>query len=134
MLSIIATFTNRDGLRSTPQYEFSRGISEFKQEGYNTTVSELSNNLIGMNAVDMLDKKQITKDICITALSYLMFLKRKRTGDVKERGCTNCSLNVSTSRRKNLACLLYTPMRCSYHALWMIWILRKGKRMLHAIY
>ena len=37
----------------------------------------------------MLDKKKITKDVCISALSYLMFLKRKRTGDIKARGCAN---------------------------------------------
>ena len=78
MLSVNATFRNMDGLRSTPQYGFSRGISKFKKERYDDIVSELSNNLIGMNAVDMLDKKQITKIICINALSYLIFLKRKR--------------------------------------------------------
>ena len=50
-------------------------------------MSELSDNLVGTNAVNMLDKKQITNDVCICALSYLMFLKRKRTGDVKVRGC-----------------------------------------------
>ena len=42
-----------------------------------------------MNAVDILDKKQITKDICIHALSFLMFLKKKRAGDVKARGGAN---------------------------------------------
>ena len=52
-------------------------------------MSELSNNLIGMNAVKMLNKKQITSDMCINALSYLMFLKRKRTSDIKTRGCAN---------------------------------------------
>ena len=37
----------------------------------------------------MLDKKQITIDVYINTLSYLMFLKRKRTGAVKVRGCVN---------------------------------------------
>ena len=64
-------------------------MKEFEQAGYNATVSELSNNLIGMNAVDMLDKTRITSDIYVNTLSYLMFLKRKRTGAVKARGCTN---------------------------------------------
>ena len=40
-------------------------------------------------------------------------------------------LTVSTSQRNNLARLLYPPMRCSYHALWMLW---KDTRLLHAIY
>ena len=44
-----------------------------------------------MNAVDMLDKIQITSDVYFNALSYLMFLKknRKRKGAVKTRGCAN---------------------------------------------
>ena len=42
-----------------------------------------------MNAVDMLDTKQITKDLCINTLTYLIFLKRMRTDDVKARGCAN---------------------------------------------
>ena len=33
MLSVITRFSNMDGLRSTPQNEFSRGISEFIEEG-----------------------------------------------------------------------------------------------------
>ena len=78
-----------DGLWSTPQYGFIRGISAFGKAGYDATVSELSDNLIGMNAVKMLNKKQITSDVCINALSYLMFLKRKRTSDIKARGCAD---------------------------------------------
>ena len=42
-----------------------------------------------MNAMGMLDKTQITSDLYMNALSYLMFLKRKRTGTVKARGCAN---------------------------------------------
>ena len=77
------------GLRSTPQYGFNRGMSEYGKAGYDATVSELSNNLIGMNAVKILNTKQITSDVCINALSYLMFLKRKRTSDIKARGCAD---------------------------------------------
>ena len=102
MLNVIATFSNMDGLHSTPQYGFSRGISEFKEIGYNATVSKLSNNLIGMNAVDMLDKKQITKDICVNVLNYLMFLERKRAGDVKGRGVLMVDHNVNMYQKKNL--------------------------------
>ena len=57
MFSAIVKFSNMDGLWSIPQYGFNRGISKFKQEGYDATVSELSNNLIGKNAVNMQDKK-----------------------------------------------------------------------------
>ena len=44
-------------LRLTPQYSFNRGVKEFEQAEYDDTVPKLSNNLVGMNAVDMLDKK-----------------------------------------------------------------------------
>ena len=64
-------------------------MKEFGKAGYDATVSELSNNLIGVNAANMLEKKQITSDVCINALSYLMFLKRKRTSDIKAMGCAD---------------------------------------------
>ena len=90
MLSAITTYNSVDGLhglRSTPQYGFNQGMKEFEQVGYNATVSKLSNNLISIDAVDMLDKTQITSDKYVNVLSYLMFLKKKRTGAVKARGC-----------------------------------------------
>ena len=89
LLSVIATFSNMDGLRFSLQYGFSKGMTEFKQEGYDATVSELDGNLIGINIVVILDKRKITKDTCIIVLSYLMFLKRKRTGDIEARGYAN---------------------------------------------
>ena len=90
MLSAITTYNNIDGLHglwSTPQYGFNRGMKEFGQEGYDATVSELSDNLIGMDAVDILEKSRVTSDVYANALSYLIFLKRKRTSAVKARGC-----------------------------------------------
>ena len=66
MLSAITTYSNIDGLhglRSTPEYGFNRGMQEFRKEGYKATVSELSDNLIGMDAVDMLDKSRVTSDV-----------------------------------------------------------------------
>jgi hypothetical protein len=50
---------------------------------------ELDDNLIGMGAVHMLDVSEVNKEVWISALSYLMFLKRKRNGDVKARGCAD---------------------------------------------
>lgn len=84
MLSVSATYSNIDGFRSTPQYS-STGLKEFRKEGYDVTVSKLNDNLNGINTVEMLDKKQIIKDVCYSALSYLMFLKRKRKGIVKAK-------------------------------------------------
>ena len=64
-------------------------MKEFGQTEYDATVSELSDNLIGMDAVDMLDKSRITSDVYMNALSYLMFLKRKKTDIVKARVCAD---------------------------------------------
>ena len=64
-------------------------MKEFEQAEYNTTVFKLRDNLIGMNAVDILDKTRIVSDVYVNALSYLMFLKRKRAGEVKARGCAD---------------------------------------------
>ena len=77
------------GLRSTPQYGFNRGMKEFGQAGYDATMLELSNNLIGMDTVAMLDKSRITSDVFMNVLSYLMFLQRKRSNVVKARQCAD---------------------------------------------
>ena len=43
-------------------------MKELETGGYDGTVSKLSNNLIGMNTVDTLDKKQITSDVYIKVI------------------------------------------------------------------
>ena len=48
---------------STPQYGFNRGMKEFGELGYEATRAELDDNLIGMDAVKMLSKKEITSGI-----------------------------------------------------------------------
>ena len=61
----------------------------FGVAGYEATKVELDENLIGRDVVQMLPQKEVTSDIRKTALSYLMFLKRKRNGKVKARGCAD---------------------------------------------
>ena len=73
----------------TPQYGFSRGMKEYGEDGWNATMSELKDNLLGMDAVHIVKSKDINKALIIDALAYLMFLKRKRTGKIKARGCAN---------------------------------------------
>ena len=91
-------------------------MTEFRQEEYNATVSNLSDNLIGMNAVDILDKKQITKDICINNLNYLMFLNGKRT---RGAGVPMVNHNVNTFQKKNLSIQQCLPTRYLYPVIWM---------------
>ena len=74
---------------TTPQYGFHRSIKEFGNDGREATKHELYENLLGMDAVTMVNPKELNKDLCLNALTYLMFLKQKRTGKVKARGCAD---------------------------------------------
>ena len=37
----------------------------------------------------MIKPEQLEKNLCLNVLTYLMFLKRKRTGKIKARGCAS---------------------------------------------
>ena len=74
---------------STPQYGFQKGLKVFKEAGYDATLKELDKNLIGDNVLEMLPAKSITHDMMKMSLDYLMFLKRKRFGNIKARGCAD---------------------------------------------
>ena len=74
---------------STPQYGFQKGLKVFKEVGYEVTLKELDKNLIGKNVLDMLPPRSITHDMMKMSLDYLMFLKRKRFGMIKARGCAD---------------------------------------------
>ena len=56
-------------------------IKIFGDSGYQATVKELRDNLIERGCIDVLTEKETTWDMQKGALSYLMFLKRKRCGN-----------------------------------------------------
>ena len=89
VLGSITSYSNIEASKSTPQYGFNRGLKEFGELGYEATVKELDDNLLGMGAVKMVNPKDVTKNIRYEALNYLMFLKRKRCGKIKARGCAD---------------------------------------------
>ena len=89
VLNTITSYSNIEPTKSTPQYGFNRGLKEFGTPGYEATIKELDDNLIGMGAVRMLKPSEVNKNIRYEALSYLMFLKRKRSGIIKARGCAD---------------------------------------------
>ena len=68
---------------------FKKGLKEFKETGYIATVNELNKNLISKNVLDMFEPKSITYEMMKMSLGYLMFLRRKRYGKVKARGCAD---------------------------------------------
>jgi hypothetical protein len=89
VLNTITSYSNIEASKSTPQYGFNRGLKEFGELGYEATVKELDDNLLGMGAVRMLKPSELKKSIRFEALNYLMFLKRKRCGKIKARGCAD---------------------------------------------
>jgi hypothetical protein len=89
VLNTITSYSNIEASKSTPQYGFNRGLKEFGELGYQATVKELDDNLLGMGAVRMLKPSEMNKTIRFEALNYLMFLKRKRCGKIKARGCAD---------------------------------------------
>jgi hypothetical protein len=89
VLNTITSYSNIEASKSTPQYGFNRGLKEFGSLGYEATVKELDDNLLGMGAVQMLQPSKVSRNTRYGALNYLMFLKRKRCGKVKARGCAD---------------------------------------------
>ena len=87
--SVIQPYGNLKATLSTPLYGFQKGLKEFKELGYKATIKELDKNLIGKNFIDMLPARSITHDMMKMSLAYLMFLKRKRCGKIKARGCAD---------------------------------------------
>lgn len=61
----------------------------FKDDRYEATVSKLKDNLVGQGCVNMLGKREVTGEIHKKALAYIMFLKRKRTGELKAHVCAD---------------------------------------------
>jgi hypothetical protein len=82
-LSVIKGYGNLEATLSTPQYGFKKGLTMFGESGYDATVKELDENLIGRDVIQMIDPKSVTYDMFQMSLSYLMFLKRKRCGKIK---------------------------------------------------
>ena len=61
----------------------------FKKKGHKATVKELDKNRIGRYVINMLPTRSITHDMMEMSLAYLMFLQRKRSRQVKARGCAD---------------------------------------------
>ena len=75
--------------KSTPMYGYQKGLKIFGDPGYQATVKELRDNLIERGCIDVLAEKETTWDMQKGALSYLMFLKRKRCGKLKACRCAD---------------------------------------------
>ena len=70
------------------QYGIKKGLEMFEQEGVDAVIKELQ-QMHDLKVVEPLHPSTVTKEMRQKALNYLMFLKRKRTGVVKGRGCAD---------------------------------------------
>jgi hypothetical protein len=75
-------------LPQTEQMNMNKGLKVFKEEGEKAVTSELK-QLHDMEALKPVMPTDLTEKQRKGALSYLMYLKRKRNGKVKARGCAD---------------------------------------------
>ena len=86
---MIKEYFEIEALKATPQYGFRKGLKLFGDNSYQAAKNELKVNLLGRGRINMLSWKDFTWDIIKQALGYLVFLKRKRSGKMKGRGCAD---------------------------------------------
>ena len=83
----MTNFNKSHASATTPQYGFKKGTRLLECKGFDATISELKDNLIGRDVMTMVMNP--SRKLFKKSLRYLMFLKRKRTGIVKARGCAD---------------------------------------------
>ena len=87
--NMMQTYFKIEASLSAPQYRFGRGLQLFGDERYQAALKELNENLVGSGCIEVLPEADVTWEIKQIALGYLMFLKRKRNGKMKGRGCAD---------------------------------------------
>jgi Reverse transcriptase (RNA-dependent DNA polymerase) len=70
------------------QYSMNRGIKEFGEAGIEAVLQELQ-QLHDRGVLKPIDASSLSREDRERALAYLMFLKQKRDGKVKGRGCAD---------------------------------------------
>ena len=72
----------------TEQMSAKRGLKVFGKDGADAIVSEM-NQLHIRKTIKPVQFKDLTREQKVQALRYLMFLKQKRCGKIKARGCAD---------------------------------------------
>ena len=70
------------------QYGMWKGLQVFGNQGLAAIKKEMQ-QFHDLNVITPIDVKAMTKQQRSQALSYLMFLKEKRDGNIKDRGCAD---------------------------------------------
>ena len=81
-------YNNLDASPVSPQYRVERGLQEFQEKGTKAVLKELR-QIHDMHVITPKHPSEMTKEDIKRALPYLMFLKRKRCGKIKGRGCAD---------------------------------------------
>ena len=84
----VVLVTDGDAPKDTPQMSMKRGLRMFGEEGY-TAVRKEMQQLHDRKVMQPVKRKDLTPVQKREALGYLMFLKKKRNGTVKGRGCAD---------------------------------------------
>ncbi len=70
------------------QHSLKKGLKEFGDAGVDAVLKEL-HQLHDRQVIDIMDPTMLTREQRRAALQYLMFLKKKRCGRIKGRGCAD---------------------------------------------
>jgi hypothetical protein len=73
---------------ATPQMSMKKGLKMFGDDGEEAVRMEIQ-QLHKRKTIKPKHRRELTSEECNQALAYLMFLKRKRCGKVKGRGCAD---------------------------------------------
>ena len=86
--AVVDYYSALDASQNTQQYGVKKGIEIFGEEGVDAVLKEL-HQLNDLEVVSAIHPSKMTREEVKRALPYLMFLKRKRSGLVKGRGCAD---------------------------------------------
>ena len=84
----VVLVTDGGAPEDTPQMSMKRGLKEFGEDGYIAVRKEMQ-QLHDRKVMQPIKRKDLTPAQKREALGYLMFLKKKRNGTVKGRGCAD---------------------------------------------
>ena len=85
--AIVMTMTN-EGSEETGQMSMKKGLKVFGEPGYAAVKKEMQ-QLHDRKVMQPVNRKNLSSSQKKEALGYLMFLKKKRYGTIKGRGCTD---------------------------------------------
>jgi len=74
------------------QWSVQQGIRKFGDEGKKSAMKEIKNLAVKNNCFGEVDYKPLSQEQKDKALPILMFMVKKRNGDIKTRGCANGSV------------------------------------------